>query len=254
MTDILIIGAEGTQLSSYFVYHLSTRWINAGHQVTYTTSTSKLPNADIVFLHIDRTFVPEKYYEITKQYPVVINRHVFDISRRRYSKLILEQGDDYVGQVIVKTNYNYGGFPELRANKSDKKPSWRTAEALHPLHYVIYESIADVPPDVWLNTHLIVERFVSERVDNGHCIHYCSFLGDKVTCGYIVSDNPIVKFGNAYLHEKESIIDEVKEWRKEYKIDYGRFDYALLEGKPMLIDVNKTQGGGGPYLMRISIT
>ena len=35
---------------------------------------------------------------------------------------------------------------------------------------------------------------------------------------------------------------EVHGWRKQFNIDYGKLDYLVHDGHPVLIDVNKTIG------------
>lgn len=69
------------------------------------------------------------------------------------------------------------------------------------------------------------------------------FFGDKEIAGRLASTRPIVKFENAVSDEETPIPDEVRQWREELNIDYGRFDYVEADGKLYLIDVNKTEGG-----------
>jgi hypothetical protein len=70
------------------------------------------------------------------------------------------------------------------------------------------------------------------------------FFGDKEISGRIGSPNPIVKFGNCVSDEEVSVPDEVRQWRKDVKIDFGRLDYVDAGEKYFLIDVNTTEGGG----------
>ena len=37
---------------------------------------------------------------------------------------------------------------------------------------------------------------------------------------------------------------DIVELIKRMKFDYGKFDYVMHEGKPVLLDANKTPGGG----------
>jgi hypothetical protein len=227
------------------ISHLALRWQEMGYKVITHYGTQKLPEADIVFLHVDKTIVPDAYAQAVSNYPVVLNRHILDISRRNYSSITLSKDDDYDGEVIVKTNRNYGGRPEARdkAKSSKINESWENREVLKTLDYAIFKNIAAVPPGVWINKNLIVEKFLPEKEGDLFFVRYWTFFGDKSLSGRFGSTNPIVKFGNMETPDKQiPIPEELLLLRKKLKIDYGRFDYVVHAGKSIVIDVNKTQG------------
>ncbi|AHF00153.1 hypothetical protein [Thioalkalivibrio paradoxus] len=61
------------------------------------------------------------------------------------------------------------------------------------------------------------------------------------------SYDPIVKFGNRVTPDTAvEIPPALRRTRNELGMDYGRFDYVMHDGNPVLLDVNKTMGGGAP--------
>jgi hypothetical protein len=61
--------------------------------------------------------------------------------------------------------------------------------------------------------------------------------------------NPIVKAGNRTRHEYlKEVPVELRAIRKRLGMDFGKFDYVIFNGEPVLLDVNKTPtiAGNGP--------
>lgn len=247
----------------YIIDILARKWTAAGCRVINHIGLSRLPDADIVFLHVDRTVVPEDYEVCASKYPMVINGKVLNISRASYSMAKLEKNCQYAGPVIVKTNDNYGGLPERRyvsalistGKKLFRKPyskvwrqilsSWQGISFLDPLEYPIFNHITDVPSGVWENNHLIVEKFLPEREDDLFFVRYWTFLGDKNITGRYGSLHPIAKFHRCVTEVMPvDIPEELVLCRKKMNMDYGRFDYVMHDGKPVLLDINKTQAAG----------
>ena len=244
--NIIIIHNTGAQPPHYLIAHLVMRWLDAGHQVVHHIGCENLSDADLVFLHVDKTVVPDRYIDCVSDYPVVINRRIRDISRSNYSQHRLAEGDDYDGLVIVKTNANYGGVPENIANKAaeNRKMDWSTIQTINPIKYPVFNHIRHVPEQAWHNKHLFIERYYPEYENGLFHVRYWGFLGDKSYSGRIASKNPIVKFGNAVSVEKEiPVPDEIRQWKTALNMDYGRFDFVVHQGKSVLLDVNKTMGG-----------
>jgi len=231
----------------YIIHHLALRWNDMGYKVIIHYGTRNLPEADIVFLHVNRTIVPDAYANAVSTYPVVLNRYVSDISRRNYSVISLNRDDDYGGEVIVKTNRNYGGIPEYRDRSrfARVKESWEDREFLDALNYTILNNVKAVPQGVWINKNLIVEKFLPEKEGDLYFIRYWTFFGDKSLSGRFGSRNPIVKFGNMETSDESvPIPEELIQLRKKLNIDYGRFDYVVHAGKSIVLDINKTQASG----------
>jgi len=231
----------------YIVHHLALRWNDMGYKVIIHYGTENLPEADIVLLHVDKTVVPDIYTDAVLTYPVVLNRHVTDISRCNYSRIRLNQDDDYDGEVIVKTNRNAGGKPEYRdqPKSSRVEKSWENSDYLNPLKYPIFKNIKEVPQKVWTNRNLIVDKFLPEKEGDLFFIRYWTFLGNINLSGRFGSHNPIVKFGNMETSDEPfPVPEELIQLRKKLRMDYGRFDYVVHAGESFVLDINKTQGAG----------
>jgi len=89
----------------------------------------------------------------------------------------------------------------------------------------------------------VVERFVPERLDGRYCLRKWVFLGDADQQVISVSDQPVIKATNArhaFTHEPphKALVEE----RRRLGFDYGKFDYVLFEGHPVLLDANSTPG------------
>lgn len=260
---ILILKEHNPASIKYIVDVMAEEWAASGHRVISHKGTNNLPAADIVFLHVDKTLVPSIYADCASRYPVAINGRAVDISRNIYSDARLKRHDAYDGPAIVKTNRNYGGVPECIAGFPvpyfakylivpvkfrlwRKIPcAWSKISSLNPLEYPMFNSIRDVPPGVWTNQNLFVEKFLPEREGKLFFIRYWTFLGDRNLTGRYGSNHPIVKFDRCVTEiTPVNIPEELYAWRKKLNMDYGRFDYVLHQGKPFLLDANKTQATG----------
>ena len=283
MTRILILRDRPAAPMSYAIDHYAAHWKDAGHQIIDHIGLDNIPSADLVIVHIDLTVLPSAYIDMITKISRTINGQVFDISRRRFSRLLLSQTNRYAGPVIVKTNANYGGVPELDQKRQRdwkrkirnwatrkslnplaypiikdlklfyfehtkarqaKSRKWGTIESLNPLDYPIFKDIESVPRDIWKNENLIVEPFIRNWEDGLFYVHYYVFFGDREVSGRIGSPNPVVKFRNSVVDEEFPVPDDVRQWREQFRIDFGRFDYLDVGGEYFLIDINKTEGGG----------
>ncbi|WP_018232985.1 hypothetical protein [Thioalkalivibrio thiocyanodenitrificans] len=249
MKRILILGDLLGWRRRYLVDALALRWREAGHRILKRRTTRHLPDADVVILHVDRTVVPGRISDCLKSYPVVLNRQAVDISKRAISRQLVAPGDDYAGPVVVKTDANCGGLPEhplsrYLPTRFGRGRAWAKVAAIRPDRYPVFAGKAEVPPGVWENPALVVERFLPERRDDLYYLRYWIFLGGKGWAGRLGSPQPIVKFSNAVTPEEPvEVPDALKARRTALGFDYGRFDYVEHDGEVILLDVNKTIGG-----------
>lgn len=247
------------------MHGLIARWRDMGVRVEVATEKRPMVEADAAILHVDRTSVPASLIELASRYRTVINGKVVDISKRLISRQrVLETDGDDGSPVIVKTDSNYGGFPELRHRLSrtrfrcaaqmlgerrlkalalaiERRRSWARVRLLGD--YPIYPSKAAVPHGVWGNPNLIVERFLPERSDGYYVCRHWIFLGDRDVCRVTLSRSATVKARNGEVRPVEcGVPDELRDIRKTLGFDYGKFDYAMIDGRPVLYDVNRTPG------------
>jgi len=252
--NTLSVGSSGVRL-------LIPHWRDTGYKVTYQFGTKKFIPADLVFIHVDLSVVPEEYLAYADRYPIAINRGITDIRKSRISNNLVTSSDSWDGPVIVKSDLNHGGHPEFLLENSGSRFSnvvtRKLAALSRPLFsrntdwkirssedYKIFKHIDAVPQWIQEDAGLVIERFSPEFNNGLYVIRMYKFLGVRGQCRVMASNNPIVKSTtkNAFSYEEPPPI--VKSWKKEFKLDYGKLDFVMDNGKPVLIDVNKTPGIG----------
>jgi hypothetical protein len=247
---ILTHPGDGYHREDYLVREMEEVWRGWGWRVEHREGVAGAEDADILLLHVDLTEIPPIYQALARNYRVVINGAIPDISKKRISLQRVERGDGYDGPVIVKTTRNSGGAPEARHARRglhlgglahrlrEQLPwSWRA----HLRSYPVFSSPSQVPLAVWLNRDLIVERFLPERQGDFYCLRTWVFLGDRESNSLSFSREPVVKAGNVVRREVvPDVPDELREIRRKLGFDLGKFDYALVEGKVVLYDANRT--------------
>ena len=232
---------------------ISANWVTQGHKIFVARGINQtLPDADIGILHVDLTKIPEGYYHALQKYPVIINDAIHDISKDLFSVVIVSRDDNFEGEVIVKTKANYGGLLEYRIDSIEnnrppdtrKRIPWSDVKFLTV--YPTFKSIAHVPNDVWQNKYLIVEKFLPEQTqDSLFHLRIWIFFGEKEIHYKNTSRSKIIKSSNIIRKEYlpiETVPEELRAIREKLKFDYGKFDYGIHNGKPVLYDVNKTPG------------
>ncbi len=229
----------------YLLRSLAGLWQRAGHRVTVGAGVDECPDGDLAVLHVDLSVVPDAYVEASRRYPVVVNGAVLDIRKTRVSRCLVRRDDGWTGPVIVKTDLNCGGVPELRLRRRNVDDGHATVAPVRPEAYTtepypIFEAAGDVPAAVWDNPGLVVERFLPERDARGFGIRTWVFLGDRERCTRYVGSHPIVKAGNVVAREPAPVPDEIRRERQRLGFDYGKFDFVVCDGQPILFDANRT--------------
>lgn len=251
---------EKRQHQGTLIWDLAKLWQDRGIQVSHIYGIAQHPEADLLFPHIDLTYTPPDYIEFIRSYPLAVNGNVFDISKRRISKQLLCGDENYQGPVIVKTDNNFGGWPErqlfscwpsffVRISRywapfleSTFKSfiGWHKALASYP----IYKTLDDVPYGVFRNKALVVERFLPEQEGDQYFMRICFFLGDRECNVRVAGSNPLLKRSSAHLVEEGlPVPEQIRSFRRELGFDYGKIDYAIHHGEVVIFDANKTPGG-----------
>jgi hypothetical protein len=248
---------------NYTIYALSEMWRKWGLHVSFAYGIKDRPEADLLIPQIDLTHLPDDYAEFIGSYPNVVNRRVVDISKRSFSTHLLEEGDDYPGPVIVKTNNNYGGRQERwLVLPRHRFLSWVyrkvfpfAAQALGGLawqtvldEYPVFQSLAEVPPAVFRNKALVVEKFLPEREGDRYFMRHYLFLGDHTRSVRVAGAQPFLKRAMCVgVDENLPVPAELTDLRRRLGFDYGKFDYTIHDGQVVILDVNWTPGAaGGP--------
>lgn len=269
---ILLHKYDTFEKSRYFLHAIADIWREEGLRVSVLNGPGPYVDADLAIMHVDLTVVPADYLAFVRQYPVVINGSVTDISKRLISTNLVCRDDGYQGQVIVKANQNCGGAREVRVarmrtllgryNQSlREEPRLASMRSLLNRYYqflrdklflisrtgssisdyTIFESASQVPRAVWENPDLVVERFLPERHDSLYCLRTWVFLGDRETNALGYSFQPIVKSGNVVRREMVAEVpDELRQMRRNLGFDFGKFDYVIADGQVVLYDANRT--------------
>ena len=247
MKSSIHIVSHGPDLSeSYLVKRLSSFWQEWGYEIT--SGPADTITADIGFMHIDRTKIfPE---DVPHMDGTLINRHVLDISKDIYSTQRVCPDSGWDGPVIVKSTLNYYGVPEWYATKRSAMKKmrryvanrwWQIARMLPSNQYPILPSVRKVPGWVWKQKDLIVERFLPDMDDGLYSVRGWLFFGDKSYNYRVFSKYPVVKAKDVVRRE---IFDGtpagLEEMRQKYRFDYGKFDYVEIDGRAIVIDMNKT--------------
>ncbi|CDX12641.1 conserved hypothetical protein [Mesorhizobium sp. ORS 3324] len=230
--------------SSYMLHAILEELRRRGHSWTVAQGFSTKTRGDAAILHVDATLVEPAYVEYGRRFPFCLNVGVTDISKSRVSTARVAPHDGWEGPVIVKGVLNCGGLPESRLNL-------RAARARRPLpfpnaramkEYPVFDNASEVPAEVFGDPDLLVERFLPEIEPDGFALRYWLFCGDYDFCGRFVSRDRIVKGAGVFRSEPCPVPDELRQRRRELGFDYGKFDFAVHDGKTYLMDANKTPG------------
>jgi hypothetical protein len=244
---IHIVTGDSHALRDYYVISkLATQWREWGHSITF--GPAQALSEGLAIMHVDRTKVePELVPETTRP---VLNQQVLDISKNLFSTLRVYPEDPWTGAVILKSILNCFGSPERNASRPGfferkrrklAKSSWRLVRMLPERDYPVLKSIAAVPGWVWKREDLIVERFMPERDGDLYSIRGWLFFGDRGYGYRLFSKSPIVKVSTITHHEiLDHVPAELEVLRKARGYDFGKFDYVEVEGRPVVIDMNKT--------------
>ncbi|WP_375205258.1 hypothetical protein [Hyphococcus sp.] len=200
--------------------------------------------ADLAILHMDSTIVDKDYLALKNEFPATLNFDASDISKRNVSRSLLTKDAAWRGQVIVKSDLNYGGLVEVRRNKEARRRGLAEPYpgAREKLIYDIYDSAGAVPPEVWSDPDLVVEKFMPEADADGYAMRTWVFLGDEGRCIRHVSPHPVIKSHGVIRTDVVDVPPEMFAERERLGIQYGKFDFVIYEGKPVLLDANKTPG------------
>jgi hypothetical protein len=241
---------------------LADYWREDGYNVIFLYGTKHFVPADLLFVHVDLSVVPDAYLTFAKRYPMIINGDIKDIRKETFSQNLLKRGDSWNGPVIVKTNKNYAGLPELlhkrqkgtmgyihqklRRTRMRMNVEWIEPTINEPADYPIYRHLREVPRLYFYHSDLIIQKFMPE-IENGlYCLHNMHFLGDRLSCLRMKSKNRIVNMGTAQETEwNTEPHPKLVALRDRIGLDYGKFDYVIVDGQPILLDINKTVGWPG---------
>jgi hypothetical protein len=246
-------------LDRYSVVQLAKVWRDDGHEVTFLFGPKTFVPADLALVHVNLSVVPDTYIELARRYPIALNAGITDIRKHTFSKGILHKGDDWDGPVFVKSDLNYGGYPERNLGRTWLTRNHRNMRRVRRLvdrltgktlpfadssEYLLYDNISDVPREYLDRSDLVVEKFRPELENGLYHTRFYLFLGDRGAHRRLSSKHPVV---NRATHVDAVPLEPdpgILALRKQLGLDYGKLDYLKVNGEIILLDVNKTIGAG----------
>lgn len=261
---LLVLPEQDVRL--YVLGHLAARWRAAGVEVVTLDDPAHHVDADLAVLHVDLTYVPAAWRAWSQRFPRTVNGHAVDAAKSKTSTLRVLRDSTWDGPVIVKTDLNYGGVPELqlararlRADAEGLRPiararARRAARRLRapadPAAYAVHDHRDDVPAAVWDDPTWVVERFAPERSGDGYVLHKAWFFGDRSLTWRAFADRPLVK--GRWIRRREIVPTDTRidRWRREHGLDFGKVEYVHVGGRPEPVDLNPTPGCGSFELPR----
>ena len=242
-------------------------WAEQGCRILLHRGAKAPPPGDLAVLHVPLTRIPQRYLDLASGYPRTVNSAVADVSKRRISTDLLRQGDPYDGPVIVKTDLNHAGGSERRARRKARTWRKRITSALERWlppdwfghlpddRYLVFDAKRAVPRWVWNCRALVVQPLHAERYGDLFALHQWYFFGDHDCVSTFLSNDPVVKLSSVVqrLPLHQDVPEAIRRRRAELKFDYGKFDYVIADGVPILLDANNTphEGKGGQAHPRV---
>ena len=260
---IVILTHERDRLferGNFLIHSLVRLWRQRGFRVGTRHGIGFDHPAELLFPHIDLTVRPPEYEAYLQRYRRVVNRGVLDVSKSTWTGLRVGRDSPYTGPVIVKTNLNHGGLPEVRLDAASLRRifrqrlrslfrrarglgiAWESIQWLDTESYPVFDSLRDVPKGVLENDNLLVQRFVPEREGTRYAIRYAYVLGSREITLRLLSRAPVIKGANADAWEEVESPPELAPLRRRLGLDYGKIDFVVPEGQFIPLDVNPTPG------------
>ncbi len=217
---------------------------------------TRCPAADASIIHVDQTRVAPEFIRAAKRSRHAINAETADISKRAVCAHVLRRSDRWDGPVIVKTDRNSAGMKEAIAARNHSWPT-RIARSLHrrlPWYlraelggkaYRVFRSMRDVPLLVWHSPWLVVERFYPEPEGSMFLLRSCVFFEDASISLLRRGLESIVRppFPCDAEVSFDPPPDAVRRRAHDLGFHFGKFDYTLHDGCPVVFDCNRTPTG-----------
>lgn len=236
---------------NYYLYVMAEVWKRQGHRVAVRRLSDSPGQADLSILHVDLSVIPHELVAPHLARGRVINGRVLDIRKRAVSTITCSREGAYRGPVLIKTNHNHGGNPERSrlergrlsrlADKVRRRLPWWVSRDIREGRYPVLPSVDAVPDWVWNSDLYVVDRFVPERDGDHYVTRSWDFFGDKELVTVRSSPSYYVKAGNMVrLEVSDFVPEEIRRRRRELGFDFGKFDFVIHNGEPVLLDANRT--------------
>ena len=246
----IVTDRPGPFLDGYLIAKLAWHWKRAGYCIQTGPASEIGSDVSLAILNMDRTQVDPSLVPANPAGVPFLNSRVLDISKRHFSTLRVLPGDAWEGAVIIKSDLNCFGDPEWnsrshgffeRKRRKLARRHWQLARMLPPGQYPVLPKCSAVPGWVWEHPTLIVERFIPERDHHHYCVRGWVFFGKRSYSYRLFSTEKVVKMASITSHEfLDAPPAELEVFRSAHGWDFGKFDYVMVDGAPILLDINKT--------------
>lgn len=242
---------------NYRVWAMAETWKARGITVTPVWGIARPADADLLISHVDMSYIPDDYWAFIQGHANVVNRKVRDIRKRRVSANLVGPEDNWDGPVIVKTDSNSRGFTDAWLRAPDRPWTFSrrlrrrlarsakmerrllgSAESLNTYH--VFQSLKHVPRRAFANPNLVVEKFSPERRGARYILRIFTVFGSFAHVRILEGLDPLVKSWNSDLAEFTEIPPALEAWRRDFGLDYGKIDFVMRDGEPVIIDANTT--------------
>lgn len=244
---------DGFATREYLLKSLTPHWEDAGHSIAVVDGLQDWPDADLAILHVDHSLVPQAYAQACARYARVINGRALDIRKRHVSRILLRRDSDWTGPVIIKTNLNHGGMSEMNYFQQKRKAGHHDIRPTPDMvfsteSYTILPDKEAVNSAFWDHPGIVVEPFLPEQDERGYWMRVWIFLGRQERSSRYVATDPLVKGANIIGREECDVPPEIRAERERLGFDYGKFDFVVHQGRPILLDANRTPANPSPTL------
>ena len=207
----------GQNSSGYMLGPILVELAQRGHAINVINGfPGENVTCDVAIMPVDLTRVPREYTDLGRSFPLCLNVRATDISKRVVSGLLVDRATDWTGPVIVKSNMNYQGIPELSLNRlaqaekaSEPFPGIRDAAG-----YKVFANVTEVPAVSWGDENLVVEKFMPEKLKDGFGVRFWTFLGNEERCDRCVSSTEFVKAAGVIRLEPSPVPARLREIRE----------------------------------------
>lgn len=246
--------ANEDSVEDYYLSGLVNHWQRNGHEIIFLFGTERFVPADLLFVHVDLSVVPQAYRAFADRYPIAINDNVKEDQGVALRPDLLQPDDDWDGPVIVKSDKYAVGPPGcargglfVKAYKKLLATMFRLGlDQYNPplgtaVEYPIYDHLQEVPPSYFYNFKVSIQKFTPEKEDGFYCVRQMRFLGDHLSCTRLKGKHPVVRSKNAEVVEQDiNPHPKIVALRDRLQFDYGKFDYVVTGGEATLLSAHKT--------------
>jgi hypothetical protein len=243
----------GAEPTGYLMDVMAAIWQRWSAEIIYVAGPIIPRDVDIAVLHVDLTRVPKYYVSSSRRAATVVNGQILDIRKSQCLDDLLSPNSAWDGPVIVKSDENYFGRPDRLLLKGRWLPEaltyrWRQKVAqLTGRHvqfnskddYRVFPSLAAVPP--WgFYPGSVVQPFQPERQGNRYVLREYYFFGDHHYFNTELGESAVITSGQGIDSEVVNVPKELLALRKQLGMDFGKFDFVMVDGRAVIYDVNKT--------------